>query len=322
MNAIRSATMACTLAAMVGGCTLIHRPMIVLHEGEAAEQVQAGSARSGIGAWFQRMIDRIRGKPEPKPPTPPTPPDVTPDPEPPKPDADPKPPAARAFHPWHRDLDRGVWPAEWRQYGSVPHGYDGRPAKPREFRGWVKLGNDYASIGGARYELRGLIEQKYRVLTVNNAVGAVMIEARADGVLRWWVNGDPLPTGPEAAPAPTPDEGGKFPPCPPATRPPTWSADGATAAKFGGGTLWNPAASKGPKLVLASKWNGKAASTVTAWGGGQQIRAERWKDAEEGNRQRWYFPRALPASLTLRVHVPGGTDFVLHVPDTSKRVDR
>jgi hypothetical protein len=155
------------------------------------------------------------------------------------------------------------------------------------------------------------------------------LDAGGDGVLRWWVQGDAAPTGPESGTGGggggesdgSDGSGGSFPPCPAATRPATWSVDGAANGKFGGGTLWNPKASKGPKLVLASNHNGKVASEVTAWGGGVKLSAKRWKDPEQGNRQRWYFPRSLPSAMTLRVHVPGGTDFVLTVPDTSARWD-
>lgn len=149
-----------------------------------------------------------------------------------------------------------------------------------------------------------------------------------------WLRGkeDPKPT-PAPTPTPTPiptpdpapqpdqddDEDG-LPPLPEQKFAPRYDISGATALSWGGGTLWNPSASKGPKLVLGSKWNGKVA-WVAAWGGGFYNTPKRFGGWEEGRRQRWYFPRTLPAALTIRLHIPGGTDAYLVVTNTSKRHD-
>lgn len=137
-----------------------------------------------------------------------------------------------------------------------------------------------------------------------------------------------LPT-PEPAPQPKPDveptdddgEKGDLPPRPAATHAPQWDTAGATAAALGGGSHWKPTTSKGrPKLVLKASLLGKVAH-VTVWGpGGYRAQPERWGSFEEGGRERYYIPGAVPSSVTIRLHIPGGQDIFFTVPDTSKRV--
>lgn len=228
------------------------------------------------------------------------------------------------FFPWHPDLDKGKFPREWDKYGSYPHIYSGRRAKPKEFRGFVKLGSDYASIGGSRYSLRGMIERVYGVITVNNAPGAVMIEARDDGVLRWWVYGDSPPTGPEVSstPNPVPSESETRPVVwtPPAKYGPKYSTDGCVSQAWIGGFVWNPVASKGPKLIVATKFNRRVA-WVTAWGSGFAASPKIWRDPEGETRTRYYFPLSIlnAGRVTFRLHIPDDVDRVLVVENPKVR---
>jgi hypothetical protein len=314
--------------ALVGGCiSKIYDPVIYIAD-PPPEQVAAQELGASGSNWFQRFIDWIRGKDDPKPPTPdPVVPPVTnaPPVDPPPPDPVTPPAAVNAFKPWHKDLDRGVWPSEWQKYATNPHdASDIGRAKPKQYRGWVRL-NHGGDTSTERYGLRGFAEAELRVGTVNNHPGHLQIQAVGGGIIRWWITGDTPPDGPESNPTPNPDpqpNPGSFLPCPAPTHGPIYSTDGATAMVWGKNSHWKGDADKGPKLVLSSRYNGRVASVVTWWGGGQQGSASRWKVAEEkdsgGPRQRWYF-KDLPQSITLRLHLPGGKDEYYVVPKTGEQ---
>jgi hypothetical protein len=227
-------------------------------------------------------------------------------------------------------MDRGIWPSEWRAYGSKPRlARDNlKTVAPMTFRGWFRFGTDYASIGGGRYELRGLLEHKFGVRCENGGAGSVQLDAGGDGVLRWWVQGDAAPTGPESGGGgggggESDGSGGSFPPMPAAKYAPRFDDVGATLGKLGGGTHWNEMTSKGmPKIVLASKYNGKVA-WVTVWGSYYTATLKRYGTPEHpdggGPRQRFYVTGAVPRSVMIRLHIPDGTDVVFKVANTSER---
>jgi len=139
-----------------------------------------------------------------------------------------------------------------------------------------------------------------------------MPEPVADG------NPSPAPTEPE--PVEPPSTTFKVLPMAVPMHLPIHSAEYAQTRRWNGGWVFNPGASKGIKVVMPGRYNGRLCA-VYAWDAtGWSVSLPLWKDPEEGDRLRCYSPRVpWPATVMVRVDTLDG-DLVLTVPDTTMKM--
>jgi hypothetical protein len=228
-------------------------------------------------------------------------------------------------------------------YIGYPRIYDGRMAKPGEFRGRVSgFPIDAGSTSGYstaaanfRFGLRGYLEHDLHVQTGyatpdNPRTGCVAIQADG-GVVSWAVIPEAFPTKDgDAHDAPGGDSGSKPDETPSGNPDPLheaiFSTQGAIAlGSRPSGFVNNPANSRGKlKIILPGKYSGTVARVV-AFGGGVQDQLKRQTPNEYGNRQRYYgsmAPGSYPKNLVIRwdcVVNGEAKDYYYVIADPAKR---